>query len=78
MKKRLLSLLLSLCMVLMVLAPSAQAAAKTTYDPSGWIGAWSTSPVEFNVKKILNLDMIKCDVGLHNLVKLIPVKDICG
>lgn len=68
MKKRLLSFLLSLCMVLMVLAPSAQAAAKTTYDPSGWIGAWSTSPVEFNVKKILNLDMIKCDVGLHNLM----------
>lgn len=33
----------------------------------GWVGAWSTSPVEFNFKKMLNLDWIKCDVGLHNL-----------
>ena len=33
----------------------------------GWVGAWSTSPVEFNLKKMLDLDWIKCDVGLHNL-----------
>lgn len=33
----------------------------------GWVGAWSTSPVEFNLKKMLDLDWIKCDVGLRNL-----------
>ena len=33
----------------------------------GWVGAWSTSPVEFNLKKMLDLDWIKCDLGLRNL-----------
>lgn len=32
-----------------------------------WVGAWSTSPVEFNFKKMLDMDWIKCDLGLHNL-----------
>lgn len=33
----------------------------------GWVGAWSTSPVEFNLKKILDMEWIKCDLGLRNL-----------
>ena len=33
----------------------------------GWVGAWSTSPVEFNLKKMLDLDWIQCDFGLRNL-----------
>lgn len=33
----------------------------------GWVGAWSTSPVEFNFKKMIDMDWIKCDVGLKNL-----------
>lgn len=33
----------------------------------GWVGAWSTSPVEFNLKKMLDMEWIKCDLGLHNL-----------
>ncbi|MDO4941550.1 MAG: GDSL-type esterase/lipase family protein [Lachnospiraceae bacterium] len=32
-----------------------------------WVGAWSTSPVQFNLKKILDLGDIKCEPGLHNL-----------
>ena len=31
------------------------------------MGAWSTSPVEFNLKKMLDLEWIKCDAGLRNL-----------
>lgn len=33
----------------------------------GWVGAWSTSPVEFNLKKMLDMEWIKCDLGLRNL-----------
>ena len=36
-------------------------------DGGGWVGAWSTSPVEFNFKKMIEMDWIKCDVGLRNL-----------
>lgn len=36
-------------------------------EGDGWVGAWSTSPVEFNLKKMLDMDWIKCDVGLKNL-----------
>lgn len=38
-----------------------------TDDSGGWVGAWSTSPVEFNLKKMLDLEWIKCDAGLKNL-----------
>lgn len=33
----------------------------------GWVGAWSTSPVEFNLKKMLDMEWIQCDFGLRNL-----------
>lgn len=33
----------------------------------GWVGAWSTSPVEFNLKKMLDMEWSKCDLGLRNL-----------
>lgn len=29
----------------------------------GWVGAWSTSPVEFNLKKMLDMEWIKCILG---------------
>ena len=32
----------------------------------GWVGAWSTSPVEFNLKKMLDMECIKSDLGLRN------------
>lgn len=44
--------------------PTVQADAS---GGDGWVGAWSTSPVEFNLKKMLDLEWIPCDPGLHNL-----------
>ena len=59
------SILLAVLLVgLCVFIPPVQAAST---ENSGWVGAWSTSPVEFNLKKMMNLDFIKCEAGLKNL-----------
>lgn len=65
MRKRIAALFLSLCLLLtgVVFTPVPAEAA----SDDGWVGAWSTSPVEFNLKKMLEMDWIKCDVGLRNL-----------
>ncbi len=64
-KRALAALLLSLCMLLTGFAPVSAQAAETADD--GWVGAWSTSPVEFNLKKMIDLEDLECDVGLRNL-----------
>ena len=64
-KRALAALLLSLCMLLTGFAPVSAQAAETADD--GWVGAWSTSPVEFNLKKMIDLEELECDVGLRNL-----------
>lgn len=43
-------------------------AGQTATTGDGWIGAWSTTPVKFNLKEILELSCIKKDIGLHNLM----------
>ena len=65
-KKRIMAAVLGLCLLLtgMCIAPVSQARAASD---DGWVGAWSTSPVEFNLKKMLEMDWIKCDAGLRNL-----------
>ena len=63
--RRMTSILLAVLLVgLCVFIPPVQAAST---ENSGWVGAWSTSPVEFNLKKMMNLDFIKCEAGLKNL-----------
>lgn len=62
--KRITGIFLALVLVCLCLFPQ-QAVAKST--DNGWVGAWSTSPVEFNLKKMLDLDFIPCEVGLKNL-----------
>ena len=64
-KKRIMVAVLGLCLLItgMFITPAPQAEAAD----DGWVGAWSTSPVEFNLKKMMDLDWIKCDVGLRNL-----------
>lgn len=62
--KRITSIFLTVMLVCLCLFPQ-QATAKNTNN--GWVGAWSTSPVEFNLKKMLNLDFISCEAGLKNL-----------
>ena len=65
-KQRIIAFVLGLSVLLAGIcfspAPWAEAASG-----DGWVGAWSTSPVEFNLKKMLDMDWIKCDVGLRNL-----------
>ena len=57
---------LGLCLLVTAMwtAPAVKTEASSA---DGWVGAWSTSPVEFNLKKMLAMDWIKCDVGLRNL-----------
>ena len=38
-----------------------------SWDDESWVGAWSTSPVEFNWKEMLNLGCIKKEYGIRNL-----------
>ena len=64
--KRMTAVLLSLCLLLAGLCAAPTVPAKAAAD-EGWVGAWSTSPVEFNLKKMLDLEWIKCDAGLRNL-----------
>lgn len=66
--KKLLSIvLLSACLV-MTGVSSLVVRAEESADGGNWIGAWSTSPVQFNLKEILNLGCIKYEGGLHNLM----------
>lgn len=63
------AILLSVCLLFVFSANSAALAADTdSQAEENWIGAWSTSPVEFNLKEILKLGCIKYDAGLHNLM----------
>ena len=64
--KRMTAVFLSLCLLLAGLCAAPTVPAKAAAD-EGWVGAWSTSPVEFNLKKMLDLEWIKCDAGLRNL-----------
>lgn len=65
---RLLSLALALCLAVSALlaVPAAAYSEDADSAESGWIGAWSTSPVEFNLEKLL--DLSDCNLGLHNLM----------
>lgn len=66
-KQKLSAFILALCLSLTCISVMPAYHAKASDDSSAWIGAWSTSPVEFNLKKMLDLDWIKCDLGLRNL-----------
>ena len=65
MGKRLTALLFCLCLLLTAVLPAPALAAEA--EDSGWVGAWSTSPVEFNLKKMIEMEWIQCDLGLRNL-----------
>ena len=58
--------ILTLCLLLTGICMVQPSYVEASSD-DGWVGAWSSSPVEFNLKKMLNLEWIKCDVGLKNL-----------
>ena len=64
-KRSIWAAVLAICLLLsgLWLYPGRAQAASA----DGWVGAWSTSPVEFNLKKMLDMEWIKCDVGLRNL-----------
>ena len=66
-KQKLTAFVLALCLSLTCIGIMPAYHVKAADDSSAWIGAWSTSPVEFNLKKMLDLDWIKCDLGLRNL-----------
>lgn len=64
-RRRILSVfLVVVLMCVSLICPQAQA---KTLSEDGWVGAWSTSPVEFNLKKMLHLDFLPCEAGLKNL-----------
>lgn len=64
-KKQIMAAVLSLCLLVsgICIVPVRTEAA----SGDGWVGAWSTSPVEFNLKKMLDMEWIDCDFGLSNL-----------
>ena len=64
--KRMTAVFLSLCLLLAGLCAAPTVPAKAAAD-EGWVGAWSTSPVEFNLKKMLDLEWIKCDAGIAGI-----------
>lgn len=65
MKRKIMSVILGFCLLLSaVWTCPAQTEAS---GGDGWVGAWSTSPVEINLKKMMDMEWIKCDVGLYNL-----------
>lgn len=66
-KQKLSAFVLALCLLLTCISVMPAYHVKAVDDSSAWIGAWSTSPVEFNLKKMLDIDWIKCDLGLRNL-----------
>ena len=51
--KRIIAAVLGFCLLFtaMCTVPAAEAEASSG---DGWVGAWSTSPVEFNLKKMLD------------------------
>lgn len=51
--KRMISGILAVLLVALCLTAALPTAAAADHD--GWTGAWSTSPVEFNWKEMLNL-----------------------
>lgn len=64
-KKQIAAAILGLCLLVSgIWIVPAQAEASSG---DGWVGAWSTSPVEFNLKKMLEMEWIDCDFGLRNL-----------
>ncbi len=64
-KKQIAAAILGLCLLVSgIWVVPAQAEASSG---DGWVGAWSTSPVEFNLKKMLEMEWIDCDFGLRNL-----------
>lgn len=65
MMRKLAAAVLGLCLLISGLWMAPVQADASGGD--GWVGAWSTSPVEFNLKKMLDMEWIKCDLGLHNL-----------
>ena len=58
-KQKLTAFVLALCLSLTCIAIMPAYHVKAAAASSAWIGAWSTSPVEFNLKKMLDLDWIK-------------------
>lgn len=65
MMRKLAAAVLGLCLLISGLWMAPVQADSSGGD--GWVGAWSTSPVEFNLKKMLDMEWIKCDLGLRNL-----------
>lgn len=64
-KKQIAAAILGLCLLVSgIWIVPAQVEASSG---DGWVGAWSTSPVEFNLKKMLEMERIDCDFGLRNL-----------
>lgn len=64
-KRKMASIIIGLC--LLICGAGSVHIPVLASEADGWTGAWSTSPVEFNLKKMLDLDWIKCDFGLKNL-----------
>lgn len=64
-KKQILAAILGLCLLVSGIWIVPVRAEASSDD--GWVGAWSTSPVEFNLKKMLDMEWIDCDFGLRNL-----------
>lgn len=64
-KRRIAAFAVGFCLILAGISIFPVKAEASQGD--GWVGAWSTSPVEFNLKKMLDMDWIRCDVGLKNL-----------
>lgn len=63
-KQRITAAVLGLCLLIAGLWISP---VRAEASGDGWVGAWSTSPVEFNLKKMLDMEWIDCDFGLRNL-----------
>ncbi|MDO4312452.1 MAG: hypothetical protein Q4C52_05155 [Eubacteriales bacterium] len=66
--RRFLSVVLASICLVMAGAGNIAVQAEEVGDEGNWIGAWSTSPVQFNLKEILNLGCIKYEGGLHYLM----------
>ena len=63
-KQRITAAVLGLCLLIAGLWISP---VRAEASDDGWVGGWSTSPVEFNLKKMLDMEWIDCDFGLRNL-----------
>lgn len=65
--KKIAVFLLTLAMLLSCMVVLPASARSINNSNSGWVGAWSTSPVEFNWKEMLKLGCIKKEYGIRNL-----------